>query len=203
MPLRSSKTAMPAPYRGPGADALATDSNPLGVLSMHQPWASLLVYGIKRIEGRSWSTKHRGRLWIHATSTQPEDGLVQELEKFYTEVHAAEGRTPEFPKSYPTSALLGTVDVFDCVTSGDVKAWAGLPDNLKLEAQSAQAWLCENPRRLVLAQKMRGHPLIWELPQKTLEPLVKALKEPPGTTAFTWSDFPAISVADPQATSLS
>ncbi|KAJ0769957.1 putative ASCH domain, PUA-like superfamily, activating signal cointegrator 1 [Helianthus annuus] len=23
-------------------------------LTMHQPWASLLVYGIKRIEGRSW-----------------------------------------------------------------------------------------------------------------------------------------------------
>ena len=23
-------------------------------LTMHQPWASLLVYGIKRVEGRSW-----------------------------------------------------------------------------------------------------------------------------------------------------
>ncbi|KAF8388221.1 hypothetical protein HHK36_026887 [Tetracentron sinense] len=23
-------------------------------LTLHQPWASLLVYGIKRIEGRSW-----------------------------------------------------------------------------------------------------------------------------------------------------
>lgn len=40
----------------------------LTVISMHQPWASLLVYGIKRIEGRGWSTEHTGRLWIHATS---------------------------------------------------------------------------------------------------------------------------------------
>lgn len=29
-------------------------------LTMHQPWASLLVYGIKRIEGRSWSAPIRG-----------------------------------------------------------------------------------------------------------------------------------------------
>lgn len=35
-------------------------------LTMHQPWASLLVYGIKRAEGRGWSTDFRGRLWIHA-----------------------------------------------------------------------------------------------------------------------------------------
>lgn len=35
-------------------------------LSMHQPWASLLVYGIKRVEGRGWNTDFRGRLWIHA-----------------------------------------------------------------------------------------------------------------------------------------
>mgnify|MGYP001451385117 CR=1 FL=1 len=27
-------------------------------LSMHQPWASLLVAGIKRVEGRSWPTDH-------------------------------------------------------------------------------------------------------------------------------------------------
>ena len=35
-------------------------------LTMHQPWASLLVYGIKRAEGRTWNTDFRGRLWIHA-----------------------------------------------------------------------------------------------------------------------------------------
>lgn len=30
-------------------------------LTMHQPWASLLVHGIKRIEGRSWSAPVRGK----------------------------------------------------------------------------------------------------------------------------------------------
>ena len=31
-------------------------------LSLHQPWASLLVYGIKMLEGRNWYTSHRGKL---------------------------------------------------------------------------------------------------------------------------------------------
>lgn len=39
---------------------------------MHQPWASLLVHGIKRIEGRDWPTEHRGTLWVHATAQAPE-----------------------------------------------------------------------------------------------------------------------------------
>ena len=40
-------------------------------LSMHQPWASLLVMGFKRFEGREWTHKYRGPLWIHATSQKP------------------------------------------------------------------------------------------------------------------------------------
>ncbi len=32
---------------------------------------SLLVYGIKRIEGRGWPTEHRDRLWIAATAREP------------------------------------------------------------------------------------------------------------------------------------
>jgi activating signal cointegrator 1 len=37
------------------------------VLSLLQPWASLVVMGAKRIETRSWQTAHRGELLIHAS----------------------------------------------------------------------------------------------------------------------------------------
>lgn len=33
-------------------------------LTMHQPWASLLIYGIKRIEGRSWPAPLTGTITI-------------------------------------------------------------------------------------------------------------------------------------------
>ncbi len=39
------------------------------VLSLKQPWAALLVAGIKTIEIRSWFTNYRGRLLIHAAQT--------------------------------------------------------------------------------------------------------------------------------------
>jgi hypothetical protein len=43
---------------GGGGRGYGNYTNPC--LTMHQPWASLLVYGIKRIEGRSWTTPIRG-----------------------------------------------------------------------------------------------------------------------------------------------
>lgn len=52
-------------------------------LSMHQPWASLLVAGIKRVEGRSWYSAHRGRLWIAAAAKRPSPQEISELEASY------------------------------------------------------------------------------------------------------------------------
>ncbi len=52
-------------------------------LSMHQPWASMLVLGIKKHEGRSWYSAHRGRLWIHAGSKKPDECDIKEMENFY------------------------------------------------------------------------------------------------------------------------
>ncbi|EOG5366173.1 ASCH domain-containing protein [Cronobacter sakazakii] len=40
-------------------------------LSIRQPWAWLIVNGFKDIENRSWNTKYRGPLLIHASATKP------------------------------------------------------------------------------------------------------------------------------------
>ena len=34
------------------------------VITVRQPWATLLATGKKRIETRSWKTKYRGELYI-------------------------------------------------------------------------------------------------------------------------------------------
>lgn len=34
-------------------------------ISIRQPWAELILLGVKSIELRSWSTEYRGRLWLH------------------------------------------------------------------------------------------------------------------------------------------
>ena len=35
-------------------------------LTLKQPWATLVAEGIKRYEFRSWKTKYRGKVYIHA-----------------------------------------------------------------------------------------------------------------------------------------
>jgi activating signal cointegrator 1 len=36
------------------------------VITVIQPWATLLALGVKKFETRSWATKHRGELAVHA-----------------------------------------------------------------------------------------------------------------------------------------
>ena len=41
------------------------------VLSLLQPWASLVIWGNKKLECRSWQTAHRGTMLIHASAKRP------------------------------------------------------------------------------------------------------------------------------------
>ena len=40
------------------------------VLSLTEPYATLIKNGVKTIETRSWKTSYRGRLYIHASATK-------------------------------------------------------------------------------------------------------------------------------------
>ena len=40
------------------------------VLSIKEPFATLIKEGKKKIETRSWKTSYRGELYIHASSTK-------------------------------------------------------------------------------------------------------------------------------------
>ena len=47
-------------------------NKPIYALSVKQPWATLIVSGIKKIEIRQWSTTIRGPVFIHAAKI-PDD----------------------------------------------------------------------------------------------------------------------------------
>jgi len=51
---------------------MATDE--ARVLTIRQPWAWAIIHCGNDIENRSWSTKHRGRLLVHAGSAFESDG---------------------------------------------------------------------------------------------------------------------------------
>jgi hypothetical protein len=89
------------------------------VMSMHQPYASLLIHGIKRHEGRYWSSNNRGRLWIASTSQEPTESEIEEVEEMYR--NEPYNRVKGYPRHYPTSVILGCVDVRDVLPQKEYK----------------------------------------------------------------------------------
>jgi ASCH domain len=79
--LAAESVAYAPPYRSPGHHrrcsfgaylTMATDEAP--VLTVRQPWAWAIIHGGKDVENRSWRTKYRGPLLIHAGSAFEPDG---------------------------------------------------------------------------------------------------------------------------------
>uniref|UniRef100_A0A8C5UB22 Activating signal cointegrator 1 n=1 Tax=Malurus cyaneus samueli TaxID=2593467 RepID=A0A8C5UB22_9PASS len=119
-------------------------------LSLHQPWASLLVRGIKRVEGRTWYTSHRGRLWIAATAKRPSPQEISELEATYRMLLR---KDVEFPSDYPSGCLLGCVDVTDCLSQEQFQEQ--YPD-LSQESGSPFVFICTNPQEMVVKFPIKG-----------------------------------------------
>lgn len=150
------------------------DNQDKGVcLSMHQPWASLLVHGIKRAEGRSWETKYRGRLWIAAARRVPTQMEIDELESMYCDVYGLSHDEVPFPKNYPTSALLGCVDVVECLSNEEYRA----QNDSREENSSSYIFQCKNPRTLFLPGQISGNHKLWRMPQQRLKAVQSGLQK--------------------------
>lgn len=126
-------------------------------LSMHQPWASLLVNGIKTVEGRSWPTTHRGLIWIASTAQPVEPGAIKALRQQYSHV-----ASKHFPEEYPHGHLLGVVNVVDCITQAEYRVQC--PDELREENSSEHLFVCTDSHRLAVPYKVSGSHKIWDLP---------------------------------------
>ncbi|XP_052184664.1 uncharacterized protein LOC127796530 [Diospyros lotus] len=145
-------------------------------LTMHQPWASLLVHGIKRIEGRSWPAPLRGRLWIHAASKVPDDATIKAMEDFYREIYAVDGITDlKFPEHYPVSRLLGCIEVVGCLRREELTCWKQVPEGVRLEGLTNFCWLCEQPQKLLVPIEMRGNQGVYDLERKLSQAAVRGL----------------------------
>jgi len=100
-------------------------------LSIKQPYASLIAHGIKNIENRTWKTKFRGRIYIHASGkkVKSEDfGLMISDEMYidYSKKLKNKGiteRTADFLYSQSISAIIGEVDIIDCIINHE-SIWA-------------------------------------------------------------------------------
>lgn len=74
-------------------------------LSIKQPWASLIVHGLKTIEVRAWPTARRGRILIHAARVS--DGRDEGWQMLPPQVRET---------ALLTGGLLGSAELTDCLT---------------------------------------------------------------------------------------
>ncbi len=96
-------------------------------LSIRQPWAWLIVNGHKDIENRTWSTRVRGEILVHASAgmTRAEYDDVEEmlwLGKGFQEADAI--RLPEREK-LKRGGIVGKVTIADCVYKSESRWFFG------------------------------------------------------------------------------
>lgn len=103
---------------------------PLVALSIRQPWAWAIVALGKDVENRSWRTRHRGPLLIHASHGVK----AADVEAFtlHAEAHPAIMERLEAAGGLQLDELrklaggiVGQVDVVDCVARSDSPWFAG------------------------------------------------------------------------------
>ena len=70
------------------------------VLTIKQPWASLIVDGYKKYEFRSWKTNYRGKILIHA-GMGLENDMALKFKNYNLE--------------YLKGAIIGEAEIVDCI----------------------------------------------------------------------------------------
>lgn len=83
-------------------------------ITIKQPWASLIVHGIKNIENRSWQTNFRGRVLIHSSAK----GDIAKFGCLQPNQRLKVLNTPMSRICFndlPFGAIIGSVEIVDCV----------------------------------------------------------------------------------------
>lgn len=126
-------------------------------LSIQQPWAWAILAGHKPLENRTWKTRYRGPLAIHASRGTGWDASGREL--------LAKLGTPA-PDELPRGALLGVVDLVDVVELGTLLVPAWVKDCA--HAFGPYCWILENPRPLPAAVPYLGSLQLFDVPDHLL-----------------------------------
>ena len=74
------------------------------VITLKQPWATLVAEGLKKYDFRSWKFNYRGEILIHAGK-----GIDKEAMKKFEHLNL----------NYPHSKIIAKVKILDCIELND------------------------------------------------------------------------------------
>ena len=119
-------------------------------LSIRQPWAELIVAGLKDIENRTWPTDYRGPLLIHAgMKIEPIDADLREL------VKRLSGFDLPDAADLPRGGIVGQAEIVDLVQSSPSRWFSG-----------PYGFVLASARRLPF-RPMPGKPGLFEVPESS------------------------------------
>jgi ASCH domain len=120
---------------------------PKKALSVRQPWAYAILRGGKSIENRSWPTEFRGPIALHAgRSMEPQ--AVTDFFKFI-EARNLGGTwiSPKIVADLPKGAIVGLVDIVDCVRTSNSPWFEGPYGFLLANPQSIKPIACRGEQK--------------------------------------------------------
>ena len=121
------------------------------VLTLKQPWATLVAEGIKKYEFRSWKTNYRGKILIHAGT-----GIdKKELEKF-----------KDLNLEFPSKRILAEVELEDCLELNDElnkKIIAEKNIAYGSKYRTGFAWKLTNSKKINYDKEIKGQLGLWNI----------------------------------------
>lgn len=156
-------------------------------ITIKQPWASLICQGIKDIENRTWPTKYRGRVLVHAGMAKTNEYWpYKEPTRTYLERGRYAGITfSEMKRGVVDScplefgAIIGSVEIVDCVINhpsiwAEKSPFAGeaveLPHGELELIKPTYNWVLANPIRFPEPIPIKGRLGFWDYPNILSEP---------------------------------
>ncbi|MDE2096721.1 MAG: ASCH domain-containing protein [Patescibacteria group bacterium] len=166
-------------------------------LSLVQPWASLVALGCKRIETRSWATRYRGEIAIHASKrwTRDERDLCSE-EPFARALYLGMNvpSASVVVARMPLGAIVVVAHLIDVLPTDDLVFSAGQLRSLEYDPDDGYfpvglheadfgnyqpgrfAWLLSDVRRLPEPIPCKGALNLWEVPPDVEARIREALR---------------------------
>lgn len=122
------------------------------VLTIKQPWATLIMQKDKRFEFRSWQTKYRGELLIHAGKSVDKEAMKR-LAKY-------------IPDDISLGKILGKVTLVDCIKMSEEFKNMLLKENKDIYTKNSfsnnYGWQVENVEVFEKPLEAKGHLSLWE-----------------------------------------
>lgn len=131
------------------------------VLTLRQPWATLVAEGIKKYEFRSWKTKYRGKVLIHAGV-----GIDKEDMKKYKNLDL----------EFPSRRIIAVVEIEDCLELDEElnkKIIAEKNIAYGNKTRTGYAWKLSNVKKINYDKEINGQLGLWNYNDDEINTTIK------------------------------